>query len=979
MGVKSITIHDNEPAVWSDLSANFYLTESDVGKPRAAACAARLSELNQYVPITVHSGTAVEAVESGSFAVGVFNDMPLDAQLELNAACRAAGTSFVSTANRGAFGSIFTDFGDSFVVSDQTDDPPTVCMVEGIDKDEGIVTVRDESRHGFDTGTLVRFTEVQGMPEINDTAEPIRVEASKGPYTFQISGIKDFGDYVSGGWVKEVKQPRTMHFKPLATALKEPEYVYSDFGKMDNSVILHGAFMALDRFQAVKKRLPRPGNSSDAEELVGLFKATAAELSLTIESEEKMTKLVRSLARSAAGNLGPIAAAVGGIAAQEALKACSGKFTPISQFMYFDFAEILPDAGDEADFAPAGNRYDGQVAVIGRKLQEEVLRQRYFLVGAGAIGCEMLKNWAVMGLACGEGGRVVCTDMDNIEKSNLSRQFLFRPGDIGQAKSRCAVKATTKMNPDFRGEAMELRVGQDTEDTFNEEFWDSLTGVCTALDNVEARLYVDAHCVVSKKPLLESGTLGTKGNTQIVVPYKTENYGASQDPPEKGIPICTLKNFPNKIEHTLQWARDWFEGVFHNAAENATAYLTKDGYLESLERQMNTRVPTLESIHELLVVHRPKNLEDCVKWARLQFEKLFNHDIQQLLCTFPADHVTSEGTPFWSGPKRAPSPIEFNEEDPLHLTFVVSVANMRATMFGLATSDDEGWVRGVVSSMEIPKFVRKGVKIAATEEEAKKLAEEAVDDEADARAERYIKELEAVRGDAPATLRTVDFDKDIDAHMTVVCSVSNLRARNYRIEEADKHESRRIAGKIIPAIATTTAMVAGLICVEFYKLLLDRPIEAFRNCYANLATPTFVFSEPMPCSKNTLKLPNGNDGEERTWDWSLWDTIDIRGPKTLQELIDHFTDSYGLEVNMVTLGPKMLYSAFMNPSKRARRLELPIPDVVQEVTKEPIAPGVTFVEILVLCLDEEGEEADLPAVRYYLSADEKAAGGAGGQ
>lgn len=51
---------------------------------------------------------------------------------------------------------------------------------------------------------------------------------------------------------------------------------------------------------------------------------------------------------------------------------------------------------------------------------------KYFLVGAGAIGCEMLKNWALMGLGAGDSGSVVVTDMDTIEKSNLSRQFLFR-------------------------------------------------------------------------------------------------------------------------------------------------------------------------------------------------------------------------------------------------------------------------------------------------------------------------------------------------------------------------------------------------------------------------------------------------------------------------------------------------------------------------------------------------------------------------
>lgn len=52
-----------------------------------------------------------------------------------------------------------------------------------------------------------------------------------------------------------------------------------------------------------------------------------------------------------------------------------------------------------------------------------------FQVGAGAIGCELLKNFAMIGLAGGEG-EVIVTDMDTIEKSNLNRQFLFRPSDV---------------------------------------------------------------------------------------------------------------------------------------------------------------------------------------------------------------------------------------------------------------------------------------------------------------------------------------------------------------------------------------------------------------------------------------------------------------------------------------------------------------------------------------------------------------------
>ena len=64
-----------------------------------------------------------------------------------------------------------------------------------------------------------------------------------------------------------------------------------------------------------------------------------------------------------------------------------------------------------------------------------------FIVGAGAIGCELLKNFAMMGIGAGTGGRVTVTDMDIIERSNLNRQFLFRPWDVQKPKSDTAAQA----------------------------------------------------------------------------------------------------------------------------------------------------------------------------------------------------------------------------------------------------------------------------------------------------------------------------------------------------------------------------------------------------------------------------------------------------------------------------------------------------------------------------------------------------------
>lgn len=228
--------------------------------------------------------------------------------------------------------------------------------------------------------------------------------------------------------------------------------------------------------------------------------------------------LIKELAYQAKGDLSPMAALFGGLVAQEVLKAISGKFMPIYQYIYFDSLESLPSQlPTEESCAPIGSRYDNQIAVFGKEFQEKIENTKEFLVGAGAIGCEMLKNWAMMGLGVGEKGFIYLTDMDSIEKSNLNRQFLFRPWDVTKLKSETAANAIYKMNKQTEGhiKAFSDRVGTETENIFNEVFWESLSGVTNALDNVDARKYVDLRCVYFRKPLIESGTLGTKGNTQV--------------------------------------------------------------------------------------------------------------------------------------------------------------------------------------------------------------------------------------------------------------------------------------------------------------------------------------------------------------------------------------------------------------------------------------------------------------------------------
>lgn len=75
----------------------------------------------------------------------------------------------------------------------------------------------------------------------------------------------------------------------------------------------------------------------------------------------------------------------------------------------------------------------------------------------------------------------------------------------------------------------------------------------------------------------------------------------------------------------------------------------------------------------------------------------------------------------------------------------------------------------------------------------------------------------------------------------------------YNINIGDRFKIKRIAGRIVPAIATTTAAVSGLVTLELIKVLCKLPFQKLRNCFLNLALPTLLMSEPGPAAKTVLR------------------------------------------------------------------------------------------------------------------------------
>lgn len=164
-----------------------------------------------------------------------------------------------------------------------------------------------------------------------------------------------------------------------------------------------------------------------------------------------------------------------------------------------------------------------------------------FIVGSGALGCEFLKNLAVMGVSCGQQGKLIVTDGD-VGKCNPSNQFLFQDQNIALGKSSvaaCLINPSLNLNI----EALQICTTSRTEDTFHYTFWEDLDVVINAVDNVNDRLYVGRKCLYFQKPLLESGTLCTKCNTQMVIPHLTQKYDASRDAIENNFPRTQLIHF----------------------------------------------------------------------------------------------------------------------------------------------------------------------------------------------------------------------------------------------------------------------------------------------------------------------------------------------------------------------------------------------------------------------------------------------------
>ena len=157
---------------------------------------------------------------------------------------------------------------------------------------------------------------------------------------------------------------------------------------------------------------------------------------------------------------------------------------------------------------PAADRYHRQTLIPWWD-QRRLAEARALVVGAGALGNEILKALALMGV-----GRVLIYDLDEVELSNLSRAVLFRDGDVGAPKATVAARRMAELNPEVRAagraENVLYRAGLGV---FR---WADV--VICGVDNREARLFVNAACARLGRPWVDGGIEGLSGVVRVFDP-----------------------------------------------------------------------------------------------------------------------------------------------------------------------------------------------------------------------------------------------------------------------------------------------------------------------------------------------------------------------------------------------------------------------------------------------------------------------------
>ncbi len=968
-GIKEVKILDENNTLINDLGSNFFLSEENISKPRDISSLSKLKDLNSYVNVDIFRESLEEKIND--FDVIIITEIMNTKYLfHINEICHNNKINFIYCLNLGLSCYIFTDFGEKHLIIDPSGTQRKLYFIKNIDK-SGIITIDQRNGEDFNlsNGSYVKFKEIEGINELNDE-KPRKIKyLSKN--SFKLDEKEEnisYENYKVGGIIEEVILPEEKQYKKLKECFYIPYFddlpEINDYTKEGRNELLHCGLIAIHKFYDEEKKLPEINDQEDANKVLSYAKSIYENAQNKNEEwihniENFEDEIIMNISKWSKCEISPICSFLGGIVSQEIIKT-TGKYIPINQWLWFDFFETVENLKENVDRTIVGSRYDDQISIYGNELQKKLSKLNIFIIGAGALGCEYLKNFSLMGISTENESNTIITDNDLIEISNLNRQFLFHKKDIRKPKSNIASNEAKLMNKNFNCKHLELLVNNESQNIFDEKFWKKQDFIFTAVDNKNARKYIDNQCTKYTKILIDTGTLGTGGSSQVFIPFKTSCYNDIIDIPEASIPLCTLRNFPSKTEHCIEWALSKFMDFFTIPIEGLKNFLyDKESFYKLIENEEITsiKINKLKEIKHLLELITEndfgKILIQAVKIYYLNFDK--NIDI--LLHEFPKDFKNEDGTLFWSGSKRIPKVIKFNQKDENCLNFIKYYSILLSKSINIKINDDENYIKKIIEKINLSEFnpSNNNEKALSKQEELDEIAS----------LKNYLNNYDITKIDkSKINPERFEKDNDLNNHVFFVNLCSNLRAENYNIPKSNEQKTKIIAGKIVPAIASTTAAIVGFSSMQIFTLLSSDKISLVKNCFFNTAFNLYQINNPP----DVIHMKDKDyyiifDGPVKAipQGWTVWDIIDIKGPMTCQNFVDYLLKEYEVKITSISSNSKSIIFMFMPSSIKKKNRN------IEEIYENEY--GIQIKENY-LWLDITGKKDNvdviMPKIRYYF-------------
>ncbi|KAI0047882.1 hypothetical protein FA95DRAFT_1540689 [Auriscalpium vulgare] len=466
-----------------------------------------------------------------------------------------------------------------------------------------------------------------------------------------------------------------------------------------------------------------------------------------------------------------------------------------------------------------GSRNAHARAVLGPALHDRLPETKVLLVGAGGIGCELLKNIVLAGF-----GKITLLDLDTIDLSNLNRQFLFKKKDVKQSKALVAARTAAAFNPHVHIYPIH---GNIKDPQFDSTWFKQFDIVLNALDNLEARRHVNKMCMVVGVPLVESGTAGYLGQVQPIIKNRTECFDCVPKPTPKTFPVCTIRSTPSQPIHCIVWAKSYLMSQLFGEDENSTGELDealKQGEDAQEIATLKKEAQAFKNVRAAL-----RSSQGAGAAAKLAFQKVFYSDILNLLSM----------EDMWRF-RDKPIPLDFDaiRDDTFMLRGQVSSS---ASVTAKGSNASNGSTAGDMHPVQT-----NGVG-ATYGPDGKGLKDQRALSLRDSW-EIFVSSTERLAERLAKGEETISFDKDDDDTLDFVTAAANLRSAAYGIVGKSRWEVKEMAGNIIPAIATTNAIISGLIVLQALHLL--------RKSYDDLRNVHLQFKPAVPLSTITLSTPN---------------------------------------------------------------------------------------------------------------------------